>query len=175
MSESQDDIRIFNGPRRLEKAMHMLEGIVRGVTLDKRLNEQSTAGNHKPRALRCARRGVPNAAERLGQRADADPLHFGGVGKARANGVNVGIDQAGNNCTAAEIDDASGGTGQRANVRGTADCRDPAVSHRERRGGRSVGANDLAVDEDGVGGLGVSRQNCREQRQQAQHRAADAA
>ena len=39
MSESQDDMRIFNGPRRLEKAMHMLEGIVRGVTLDKRLND----------------------------------------------------------------------------------------------------------------------------------------
>ena len=32
-------IRVFNGPRRLEKAMHMLEGIVRGVTLDRRLND----------------------------------------------------------------------------------------------------------------------------------------
>lgn len=37
--ESDRDIRIFNGPRRLEKAMHMLEGIVRGVTLDRRLND----------------------------------------------------------------------------------------------------------------------------------------
>lgn len=36
---SEQDIRIFNGPRRLEKAMHMLEGIVRGVTLDSRLND----------------------------------------------------------------------------------------------------------------------------------------
>jgi len=29
---SEQDIRVFNGPRRLEKAMHMLEGIVRGVS-----------------------------------------------------------------------------------------------------------------------------------------------
>ncbi len=36
---SERDIRVFNGPRRLEKAMHMLEGIVRGVTLDRRLND----------------------------------------------------------------------------------------------------------------------------------------
>lgn len=36
---SEQDIRVFNGPRRLEKAMHMLEGIVRGVTLDSRLND----------------------------------------------------------------------------------------------------------------------------------------
>ena len=40
MADTSDrDIRIFNGPRRLEKAMHMLEGIVRGVTLDRRLND----------------------------------------------------------------------------------------------------------------------------------------
>ena len=39
MSAPDHEIRIFNGPRRLEKAMHMLEGIVRGVTLDKRLND----------------------------------------------------------------------------------------------------------------------------------------
>ena len=37
--KSDRRIRIFNGPRRLEKAMHMLEGIVRGVTLDRRLND----------------------------------------------------------------------------------------------------------------------------------------
>ena len=40
MADTNDrDIRIFNGPRRLEKAMHMLEGIVRGVTIDARLND----------------------------------------------------------------------------------------------------------------------------------------
>lgn len=37
--KSDRRIRVFNGPRRLEKAMHMLEGIVRGVTLDGRLND----------------------------------------------------------------------------------------------------------------------------------------
>jgi len=40
MADTNDrDSRIFNGPRRLEKAMHMLEGIVLGVTLDRRLND----------------------------------------------------------------------------------------------------------------------------------------
>ena len=34
MADTSDRrIRILNGPRRLEKAMHMLEGIVRGVTI----------------------------------------------------------------------------------------------------------------------------------------------
>ena len=36
---SEHEIRRFNTPRRLEKAMHMLEGIVRGVTIDGRLND----------------------------------------------------------------------------------------------------------------------------------------
>ncbi len=34
------DIREFNTPRRLEKAMHMLEGILVGVTMDGRLGDQ---------------------------------------------------------------------------------------------------------------------------------------
>lgn len=41
MTESNSsDIRIFNTPRRLEKAMHTLEGILRGVTMDNRLDDQ---------------------------------------------------------------------------------------------------------------------------------------
>lgn len=44
MSTEEDPrIRVYNGPRRLEKAMHMLEGIVRGVTIDGRLNDDEIA------------------------------------------------------------------------------------------------------------------------------------
>ncbi len=44
MTEPTDsELRIFNGPRRLEKAMHMLEGIVRGVTIDGKLNDDEIA------------------------------------------------------------------------------------------------------------------------------------
>ncbi len=39
MTPSDRDIRVFNGPRRLEKAMHTLEGFVRGVTIDGKLND----------------------------------------------------------------------------------------------------------------------------------------
>lgn len=41
MSEADEkQIRIYNTPRRLEKAMHMLEGILRGMTMDRRLCDQ---------------------------------------------------------------------------------------------------------------------------------------
>lgn len=37
---SESDIRCFNSPRRLEKAMHTLEGVLRGVTMDGRVDDQ---------------------------------------------------------------------------------------------------------------------------------------
>lgn len=41
MPEPRDsEIRLFNTPRRLEKAVHTLEGILRGVTMDGRLEDQ---------------------------------------------------------------------------------------------------------------------------------------
>ena len=72
------------------------------------------AGDHEPRALGRGPRRAANAIERLGKRAGADPMHLGLVGQAGANGVDVGIDQTGNDGAAAEVDDARAGAGQRA-------------------------------------------------------------
>jgi len=33
-------IRVYNSPRRLEKAMHTLEGILRGITMDRKVDDQ---------------------------------------------------------------------------------------------------------------------------------------
>ena len=49
----------------------------------------------------------------------------------------MGIDQAGNDGAAAEIDDAGGGSGERAHVRRTADRGDLAVAHGQRLRGRA--------------------------------------
>ena len=96
-------------------------------------------------------------------------MHLGGVGQPGADGVDVGIDQAGNDGAAAEIDDAGRGTGERADVGRAADRRDFSVAHRQRLRGRRVIDDDLAVDEDGVGGLSVSGTGkCEDAEQQTQ-------
>ena len=81
---------------------------------------------------------VADAAERLGERAHADPVHLGRVGEAGADGVDVRVDQARDDRAAAEIDDARAGPGQRADLGRAADRRDAAVAHRQRLRWRGV-------------------------------------
>ena len=70
--------------------------------------------------------------------------------------MDVGIDQSGDDGAAAEVDDARGGTCERADVGGTTDGGDLSIAHGERLRGCGVVDHDFAVEEDGVGGLRVS-------------------
>ena len=55
----------------------------------------------------------------------------------------------------AEIDETGGRPRQRTDAVRCADRRDPAVAHRQRLRGRRVIDDDLAVEENGVGRLGL--------------------
>ena len=94
-----------------------------------------------------------DAIEGSRERTDAGPVHLGGVGQARADGVDVGIDQAGNDGAATEVDDAGRSARQRSDFRRAADRGDLSVAHRERLRGGGVVNDDLAIEQDGVGGL----------------------
>src|SRR5947207_6902906 len=83
--------------------------------------------------------------------------------------MDVGIDQPRDNSTAAEIDDAGRGTGQRANVV-RADRDDFAITHRQGLRGRRVINDDLAVEKDGVGKLGLRGRYAGQQTEQRARR-----
>ena len=80
-------------------------------------------------------------------------MHLGCVGEPGTNGVDMGIDQPGNDGPAREIDGAGAWPRERADGIGCAERRDLAVAHRQRLGGRCAVLDDPAVDENRVGGL----------------------
>ncbi len=82
----------------------------------------------------------------------------------------MGIDQAGNDGAAAEIDDAGRRTGQRANVGRAADGGDFSIAHRQGLCGRRVIDDDLAVEKDGVGKLGLRGRYAGQQTEQRTRR-----
>ena len=99
-------------------------------------------------ARRRAMRSSASASERR-----ADPVHLGRVGQAGADRVDMRVDQPGNDGAAGEIDHARRRTGQRADVGRASDRDDAIAAHRERFGRGGVERDDLAVEEDRVGGL----------------------
>ena len=123
------------------------------------------AGDHEPRALGRGPCRAAKAIERLGKRVGADPMHLGPVGQAGPNGVDVGIDQTGNDGAAAEVDDARAGAGQRADCGRVPDAGDLAVVHRQCRRRCGLMGNDLAVDEDRIRRLRVRRCDAGQRRQ----------
>ena len=66
------------------------------------------------------------------ERRRADPVHLGAEAERRANRVQVRVDEAGDDRSALQIDDASLRARELANVRRAADGRDLAVADRER-------------------------------------------
>ena len=115
------------------------------------------ARDHEPAPLRGRLRGRAQAAERLGERGRADPVHLGREGETGADRVDVRIDQPRNDRAAGKIDHRVAGPASARIVGGASDRDDPLAAHRERLGWSGVERNDLAVEEDRIGGLRVRR------------------
>jgi hypothetical protein len=112
-------------------------------------------GHDQPRARLHRPRGGADAAVALLERARADPVDLGAEAQRRANGMEVRIDQAGNDRAAAQIDHARGRTGELANLGRRPDRRDAPITDRDRFLNRraQVESDDLAVDQDRVWSL----------------------
>jgi hypothetical protein len=124
------------------------------------LLRRPAAGDDDP-AARVRERGGADAVERLRDRLSADPAHLMGVVHARADRMNMRIDQAGNDGAAAEVDDARARPGVGAHLLRAAGRRDSAVAYRQRLDGgeRCVLGRDAPVQEHGVGGLRAERRD----------------
>src|SRR6185503_14903735 len=110
------------------------------------LPRSPAAGHDEPRPPRPDLRRRAKTLQRFGERPRADPMHFGLPGEAGANGMDMGIDQAGNDGATAEVDDARGGARHLAYLRRAADRRDFSVTHRQRADARRrVKSRELAV------------------------------
>ena len=84
------------------------------------------------------------------------------------------VDQSRNNRTAREFDHTGRRAGERADVGRAPERDDPIAAHRERLGRSAVERDDLAVEEDRVGGLrqrgsGEQSEQAGPVRQPAQH------
>ena len=114
------------------------------------------AGDDEPGTWLGSARRVAQAAQRFLNRLCSEPVHLGAIAQRRADRMHVRIDQPRNHRAPAKIDYARLLAGE-ALDRGQFTERDDApVAHRERlvNGVALVGRDDLAVEQDGVGGLG---------------------
>ena len=105
---------------------------------------------YQPRSFWCCLCGGAYAVKPFLKRAHAKPMHLRVVAKACTNGVNVRIDQTGDDCAATEINDPGRGVSQRADTRRIADRGDSSVAHCQRLCRRAVIDDKLAIDENGV-------------------------
>ena len=82
-------------------------------------------------------------------------MDLGREGEAGADRVDVRVDQSRNDGAAGEIDHRVAGPASARIVGRASDRHDAVAAHRERLGRSAVERDDLAVEEDRVGGLRV--------------------
>ena len=140
-------------------------GLARAAALDELLLGPAARDDDPLAGGRCLCTGA-DARHGFGQRAQADPTRLGLEGEASADGVDMRIDQAGDDGAAGKIDDARVRPGEPSHLGIDADGDNMRAAHRQRLrdSSRLIERDDLAARQDQVGLICGRRSASGEQR-----------
>ena len=150
------------------RRLHLL---LRGATAFGKLQLRPAPRHDEPTARRQGARRVAQALQGFGDRGGAGPVNLGGVGEARADGVDMGIDEAGDHRAALQVDHHSLRRRRRAQGHALANRRDAPLAHQHGAGAGQarLQRDERPVHEEPVGGADGGGRQQGQRQQGASH------